>query len=209
MNQQSLMTGLGGHLDGTLRRYAIFNENGLVAMPQSLSYQEASTLPCTAVTAWNSLYGSKPLAPGEWVLTQGTGGVSIFALQFAKATGARVIATTSSASKAEKLKNLGADYVINYKETPNWGEKAREITGGMGVHHVIEIGGNKTIAQSLNAISIEGVISIIGFVGGSQSAEQPTFLEALNHVCLVRGVLVGSRDQFEAMVSLRIRTRLA
>lgn len=199
LDGQSLQTGLGGVLDGTLREYGAFNEHGLVALPPSLSYLEGSTLPCAALTAWNALYGLKPLAAGDTVLTQGTGGVSIFALQFAKAAGATVIATTSSAEKAETLKKLGADHVINYKETENWGEKAKELSyQGAGCHHVIEVGGAATMPQSLKAIRIDGVISIIGFVGG-KGKEQPTFLETLNNICTVRGILVGSRLQFEDM----------
>jgi len=198
LDQLTLQTGLGGVLDGTLREYGVFNENGLVAMPENLNWLEGATLSCAALTAWNGLYGLKPLAAGDWVLTQGTGGVSIFALQFAKAAGAKVIATTSSAKKAETLKKLGADYVINYKEVPNWGEKAKEITKGKGVNHVIEVGGPKTMAQSLKAVAIDGIISIIGFVGG-ESEKQPTFLETLSNICTVRGLLVGNRVQFEDM----------
>lgn len=170
-------------------------------MPSNLNFLEASTLSCAALTAWNALYGleNRALKPGQTVLTQGTGGVSIFALQFAKAAGARVIATTSSAKKAELLKKYGADHVINYKETPNWGEKAKSLTpGNVGVQHVVEVGGPTTMAQSLQAVAIDGVISIIGFVGGS-SKEQPTFLDCLNNICTVRGLLVGSRLQMEDM----------
>ena len=187
-------------LDGTLRQYGSFNENGLVTMPSNLSYLEASTLSCAAVTAWNALYGLKPLLPGDVVLTQGTGGVSIFAVQFAKAAGAKVIATTSSAEKAGVLKKLGADHVINYKDDAAWGEKAAALTpGGEGVDHVIEVGGPSTIAQSLKAVKIDGVISIIGFLGGVKGKEAPSFLEVLNNICTVRGVFVGNREQFEAM----------
>ncbi|PSN61851.1 NAD(P)-binding protein [Corynespora cassiicola Philippines] len=201
LDLNTVATGLGGALDGTLREYATFNEQGLVSMPSNLSYLEASTLSCAALTAWNALYGleTRALKPGQTVLTQGTGGVSIFALQFAKAAGARVIATTSSASKAELLKKYGADHVINYKENPNWGETAKELTPGKaGVEHVIEVGGPKTMAQSLKAIKIDGVISIIGFIGGFEK-EQPTFLDVLSNMCTVRGLLVGSRQQFEDM----------
>lgn len=168
-------------------------------MPPSLSYLQASTLSCAALTSWNALYGLKPLAPGDVVLTQGTGGVSIFAVQFAKAAGATVISTTSSAKKAEVLKNLGADHVINYKEVENWGEKAKELSpGGEGATHIIEVGGPKTMAQSLKAIKLEGVITIIGFLGGGDK-NQPGFLDCLMNLCTVRGVLVGSRVQFEEM----------
>ena len=170
-------------------------------MPTTLDFQQASTLSCAALTAWNALYGvvGKSLKPGDTVLTQGTGGVSMFALQFAKAAGARVISTTSSDAKAETLKKLGADHVINYKTDENWGETAKKATpGGAGCAHVVEVGGPKTMAQSLKAIKPEGTISIIGFVGGF-SKEQPTFLDCLNNLCTVRGILVGSRQQFEQM----------
>ncbi|KAL8725202.1 MAG: hypothetical protein Q9181_006507 [Wetmoreana brouardii] len=194
-------TGLGGALDGTLRQYGTFEETGLVHMPTTLDFKQGSTLPCAALTAWNSLYGleSKALKPGDTVLTQGTGGVSIFALQFAKAAGARLISTTSSAAKADTLKKLGADTVINYKDDPNWGETAQKASPhGLGVDHIVEVGGPKSMAQSLKAIKPEGVVSIIGFLGG-MSKDQPSFLECLNNVCTVRGVVVGSRLQFEKM----------
>ena len=195
------LTGLGGVLDGTLRQFGVFEELGLVRMPTTLNFQQASTLSCAAVTAWNALYGveSKSLKPGDTVLTQGTGGVSTFALQFAKAAGARVISTTSSDAKAETLKKLGADHIINYKTDVNWGETAKKATpDNAGCSHVIEVGGPKTMAQSLKAIKPEGTITIIGFLGGF-SKEQPTFLDCLNHLCTVRGIMVGSRQQFEQM----------
>ncbi|KAF2265819.1 alcohol dehydrogenase [Lojkania enalia] len=201
LTPQTIATGLGGTLDGTLREYATFDEQGLVFMPSNLNWLEASTLSCAALTAWNALYGleTRALKPGDTVLTQGTGGVSIFALQFAKAAGARVIATTSSQRKAELLKKYGADHIINYKENPNWGEEARSLTPDKsGVTHVVEVGGPTTMVQSLKAIKFDGVISIIGFIGGF-SKDQPSFLDCLNNVCTVRGLLVGSRLQFEDM----------
>ena len=170
-------------------------------MPTTLNFQQASTLSCAALTAWNALYGvlGKSLKPGDTVLTQGTGGVSVFALQFAKAAGARVISTTSSNDKAEVLKKLGADHVINYKTDETWGETAKKLTpGGVGCAHIVEVGGPKTLAQSLKAIRPEGTISIIGFLAGF-SKDQPSFLDCLNNMCTVRGVLVGSRLQFEQM----------
>ncbi|KAF7947585.1 hypothetical protein EAE96_008669 [Botrytis aclada] len=200
LDQSSIQSGLGGAMDGTLRQHGIFNENGLVDMPSSLSYLEGATLPCAAVTAWNALYGLKPLKPSDVVLTQGTGGVSIFAVQFAKAAGATVIATTSSESKASTLKKLGADHVINYKTTPEWGAHAKSLTPkSAGVSHILEVGGPTTMAQSLKAIKIDGVISIIGFVGGQSKEKEPGFLDCLTNVCTVRGLLVGSREMFEDM----------
>lgn len=177
-----------------------FNEQGLVHQPSSLTAIEAATLPCAGVTAWNALYGvsDNQVAPGQWVLTQGTGGVSIFALQFAKAAGARVIATTGSNKKAEVLKKLGADHVINYKENPEWGNEAKKLTGGIGVDHVIEVAGPKSMEQSLMAVKVAGVITIIGFVGGF-TKDQPGFIECLTNLCTTRGILVGSRKQMEDM----------
>ncbi|KAF2019113.1 GroES-like protein [Aaosphaeria arxii CBS 175.79] len=229
LTPRARMTGLGGQLDGTLRQYGAFHELGVVKMPGNLDVMEAATLSCAALTAWNALYGveGRALRPGDWVLTQGTGGVSMFGLQvcsihhppsfafpavywgsslyvdmvsqFAKAAGAKVIATTSSAAKAEKLKQLGADHVINYKTQPHWGEMARELTGSHeGVAHVIEVGGPTTVAESLAAVRMEGVISIIGYIGG-QTEVQPTFHETLVRDCIVRGIQIGSREQLEAM----------
>lgn len=197
----SVTTGVGGMVDGALRQYGAYDESGLVHMPSNLNYLEAASLTCAGVTAWNALYGleSKKLMPGDWVLTQGTGGVSIFAVQFAKAAGARVIATTSSKDKAEKLKSFGADEIINYKEDSNWGETAKKITGGRGVQHILEVGGPNTMTQSLKAIGIDGVISVIGFLAGAAGEKQPSFLDALMSMCTVRGILVGSRLQFEDM----------
>jgi len=170
-------------------------------MPSVLSFEQASTLSCAGVTAWNALYGlqDRPLKQGDTVLTQGTGGVSTFAVQFALAAGAKVIATTSSDAKAEFLKNLGVHHVINYKNDPNWGESAKKLTPrGEGVDYVIEVGGPTTIAQSLRAVKMDGVINLIGFVGGL-SKDQPNFMDVLVNICTVRGLLVGSKLQFEEM----------
>lgn len=203
LNFRSASTGIGGAIDGTLRGHGVFPEHGLVAMPSNLNYLEGATLVVAGLTAWNALYGLTPIKAGDYVLTQGTGGVSLFALQFAKTAGAKVIATTSSAAKMEILKKLGADHVINYKETPNWGEKAKALTpGGEGVKHVVEIGGPGTMAQSLKAVQFDGIISIIGFVAAATKEQQPQFLDALNNICTVRGLLVGSKDMFEDMVSI-------
>ncbi|KID79663.1 uncharacterized protein G6M90_00g017290 [Metarhizium brunneum] len=200
ITQDNAETGLGGTRHGVLRSVAAFNEQGLVRQPAGLSAVEAATLPCAGVTAWNALYGvaDNQVAPGQWVLTQGTGGVSIFALQFAKAAGARVIATTGSNDKARVLKDLGADHVLNYRENEDWGAEAKRITGGRGVDHVIEVAGPKSMAQSLKAVKVSGLISIVGFVGG-HTKDQPGFLECLTNLCTTRGILVGSRKQMEDM----------
>ncbi|KAJ4211130.1 hypothetical protein NW759_012881 [Fusarium solani] len=196
----SIQTGLGGAVHGTLRTVGAFDEQGLVSMPSNLEFHEAATLTCAGLTAWNALFGltDKKLLPGQWVLTQGTGGVSIFAVQFAKAAGAKVIATTSSDEKAELLKKLGADHIINYRTTPEWGAKAKELTGGVGVDHVVEVAGPASIKQSYNSIKLDGIITIIGFVGGV-GEEQPGSLDNLTHLCTTRGILVGSRVQMEDM----------
>ena len=153
-------TGTGGVVDGTLRQYGAYDENGLVSMPSNLNFVEGATLTCAGLTAWNALYGlgSHAIKPGDWVLTQGTGGVSIFAIQFAKAAGCKVIATTSSKEKADTLKKIGADHIINYKEDPNWGETAAKLTpGGLGVNHVVEVAGPTTMKQSLTAIKVQKI----------------------------------------------------
>lgn len=168
-------------------------------MPSHFDMLQASTLTCAGLTAWNALYGLKRLTPGDWVLTQSTGGVSIFAIQFAKAAGAKNISTTCSQDKADRLKELGADHVINYKQDPNWAEKAKKLAGGIGVQHVLEVGGPTTMKQFIEAIAIDGLISTIDFLGGGKSETQPTFLDCLTHLCTARGVMVGNRVQFEEM----------
>ena len=199
LDAYSIKTGVGAMVDGALRQYGAYDEDGLVKMPSNLNYLEGATLCCAGLTAWNALYGLKQLMPGDWVLTQGTGGVSIFAVQFAKAAGAKVIATTSTKEKGDRLKKLGADHVINYKEDPNWGETAKKLTGGGGVQHILEVGGPNTMKQSLSAIGIDGVISIIGFLGGFKGEKPPSFVDCLSNICTARGVLVGSRLQFDEM----------
>ncbi|KAG7284283.1 hypothetical protein NEMBOFW57_010650 [Staphylotrichum longicolle] len=192
-------TGLGGCIDGTLRQYAAFDQEGVVRMPNNMDFIEAATLTCAALTSWNALYGLRKLEKGQIVLVQGTGGVSLFALQFAKAAGATVIATTSSAKKAEILKKLGADHVINYREDANWGETARKLTpNGEGVDHILEVGGEGTMTQSVNAIKMEGIISVIGVLTGTTPKE--TLMDTLVRLFVVRGVYVGGKDQLEEMI---------
>lgn len=201
MTPEIMQSGLGGSIDGTLREHAVFNEQGLVSMPSNLTYAQASTLTCAGVTAWDALYGGQnPLKQGDVVLTQGTGGVSVFAVQFAVAAGATVISTTSSDSKAKTLKQLGAKHVLNYKTDPDWGATAKSLTAnGGGVDHIIEVGGPKTVGQSFKAIKMGGTISIIGFLGGMGADEGSSSLQALSSLCTLRGILVGSREQFEYM----------
>ncbi|KAI9739027.1 MAG: hypothetical protein M1834_007239 [Cirrosporium novae-zelandiae] len=198
--------GLGEHLDGTLCQYGVFHESCLVRMPSNLSFLEASTLTCSALTAWNALYGlpSKAVKKGDVVLTQGTGGVSIAALQFAVAAGATVIATTSSDAKAVRLTSLGARTVINYKTHPNWGEEAKRLTpNGKGVDIVVDIGGLNTLPESLKAVSAGGLVIVGGLVAGigSKFGSPPTLLECLWKVCTVRGIVLGTKVQFRDMVA--------
>ncbi|RAK90208.1 NAD(P)-binding protein [Aspergillus costaricaensis CBS 115574] len=187
---------------GTFRHHGVFNENGgLIHMPSNLSYSEAATLPCSALTAWNALHGLKPLKAGEYVLAQGTGGVSLFAMLFALKAGAVVIATTSSDEKARRLKEMGVQHVLSYKQDPNWGETATKLTRGeLGCQRVIEVGGAQTIKQSFECVARGGEIDVIGFLTGQGHAEDgPTYLEPLLRACTVRGIEVGNWVQFEEM----------
>jgi NADPH:quinone reductase-like Zn-dependent oxidoreductase len=186
---------LGGLIDGLLTEYALLHEDGVVTVPENLSDEEAATLPCAALTAWNALITSGSIKPGDSVLIQGTGGVSLFALQFARLAGARVLATSSSDAKLERVKALGASDGINYKTTPEWGDKVRELTG-VGVDHVVEVGGAGTLPQSLRAVRTGGTISLIGVLAGAgQVNPMPILMKNVR----VQGIFVGSREMFEAM----------
>ncbi|MSP51278.1 MAG: NAD(P)-dependent alcohol dehydrogenase [Alphaproteobacteria bacterium] len=187
---------LGGSLDGMLAEYVLLEEEGVVTIPEHLSYDEASTLPCAALTAWNALVEHGRLAAGQTVLVQGTGGVSIFALQFARLFGARVIATSSSDVKLARAKTLGAADGINYKRRADWDAAALELTGGRGVDQVIEVGGAGTFARSLNAIRTGGKISLIGLLSGAAEINPMPILRKL---ASVHGIFVGSTQMFEAM----------
>jgi NADPH:quinone reductase-like Zn-dependent oxidoreductase len=187
---------LGGDVDGCLREYGAFDEKGLVHIPQHLTYIEAATLPCAAVTAWNALTVSANVKPDDFVLLQGTGGVSMFALQFAKIFGAKVIITSSSDEKLERAKNLGADFTINYKEREDWDKAVLEITEKRGVDHVVEVGGAGTLQKSMNAVKIGGHIAVIGVLSGKGEFNPTTILmKALK----LHGIFVGSREIFETM----------
>ncbi|KAF5690186.1 putative alcohol dehydrogenase [Fusarium denticulatum] len=201
------LTQLGGEAQGLLGEYFIFPKTGVVKIPDYLSLEEASCLPCAALTAWNALYGLTPLRPGQTVLLQGTGGVSTFALQIAHAAGAKTIVTSSSDDKLAKAKYLGATYGINYSKTPDWAAEAMRITNGKGVDHIIEIGGTLTLQASFDAIGFNGQIHCIGHItnpdplGAGKDLRGPdaAFL-ALDRLCVVRGVVVGSREQLQDML---------
>jgi NADPH:quinone reductase-like Zn-dependent oxidoreductase len=186
---------IGGSLDGMLTELAVVEEDALVAMPEHLSFAEAATLPCAALTAWNALSGGRPLLAGETVLTLGSGGVSLFALQFARLFGARVIATTGSEDKRERLHALGADATVNYRTTPDWHDAVRELTGGEGADHVVDVAG--TLEQSLRAVAMGGEVACVGFVSERRAPIDPTVVFAAQ--ATVRAIAVGSRAQFAAM----------
>lgn len=189
----------GDHVDGFAAEYVCMSAGALTPVPAGYSMEEAATLPCAALTAWRALFVENAIGPGSWVLTQGSGGVSIFALQMAKAAGARVIATSSSAEKLERLGALGADHLINYRETPEWGVAAREITGGRGVDEVVEIGGSGTLPQSIEAVRVGGHITLIGVLSG-WGGEVPTAAVMWKNVTIA-GVTVGSVDDQRDMVA--------
>ncbi len=186
----------GGDLDGVLREYGAFDENGLVRSPEHLSYEEAATLPCAAVTAWHALVEFGNLKAGEAVLTLGTGGVSTFALQLAKLHGARVIATSSSDEKIARVRKLGADDTINYKSTPDWDKEVFRLTDKIGVDHVVEVGGAGTLQKSLNAVRMGGSIAVIGALAGGSGLDP---VRVLMKCVRLQGIFVGSREMFENM----------
>jgi NADPH:quinone reductase-like Zn-dependent oxidoreductase len=194
--REMLRTTLGGPLDGMLAEQVVLAADGLVKVPDHLSYEEAATLPCAAVTAWSALV-ERGLRSGESVLLQGTGGVSIFALQLAVHAGARVIITSSSDEKLARARELGAAAGINYRQVPEWGARARELAGGEGVDHVLEVGGAGTLAQSLQAVRVGGRIALIGVLSGAAAEVQLTSI--LMRLVRVEGMLVGSRASFEAL----------
>jgi NADPH:quinone reductase-like Zn-dependent oxidoreductase len=187
-----------GDLDGVLREFGTFDENGLVEVPGHLSFEEAATLPCAAVTAWNALIVSGKLKAGDTVLTLGTGGVSIFALQFAKMHGARVIVTSSSDQKLAKAKDLGADEIINYTKTPDWDKEVLRLTNRIGVDHVVEVGGAGTLSKSLNSVRIGGHVAVIGVLAGAGEVDPRS---VLMKAVRMQGILIGSRRMFEEMNS--------
>ncbi|KAF9895431.1 hypothetical protein FE257_000337 [Aspergillus nanangensis] len=200
-NFADINTGLGQIIDGTLRSYGVFPDTSLVKMPTTLTFAEAATLTCSGLTAWNALFGLATKEPkrGDIVLIQGTGGVSIAALQFALAAGATVIATTSSDAKVTRLKELGASHVINYRTTEKWGEAVKHLTpDGRGVDIVVDVGGLSTLRQSLESVRPEGLIALTGLLGEG-GPNPPTILDGLNYLCITRGLLLGSRVQFETM----------
>lgn len=190
---------LGGPRDGVLQEFMVLDETGVVKAPHGYSALQAATLPCAAITAWSAVAVQGRINPGDVVLVQGSGGVSLFALQFAKMLGARVIATSSSASKLERLEQLGADHVINYAEDASWGRTARALAGGAGVDLVVEVGGGRTLEQSLRAVRGNGTIAMIGVLSGGL-AELNLGLVVTQNIRL-QGVTIGNRDMLESLIA--------
>jgi NADPH:quinone reductase-like Zn-dependent oxidoreductase len=188
---------LGGGIDGMLAEYAMLEEEGVVKIPPHLSLEEGATLPCAAVTVWHAMVEHAKLKAGDVVLLQGTGGVSIFGLQFARAMGIIAIITSSSDEKLERAKALGAAHGINYKATPDWDKAAMELTGGRGVDHVVEVGGAATLTRSFGALRVGGKVTLIGGLSGGATELNPGLIFARR--ANVQGISVGSTQMFMAM----------
>jgi NADPH:quinone reductase-like Zn-dependent oxidoreductase len=195
--QSDPMATLGSPLDGMLTEYAVFSQDGLVHVPANLSFEEAATLPCAGVTAWNALTEGKVVRPGDTVVTLGTGGVSLFALQIGKAAGARVIITSSSDEKLERATALGADEGINYVSTPDWEQAVMELTGGQGADHIVELGGAGTLPHSYQAVGRGGEISLIGVLTRPDGdlSPYPLLFKSAN----LRGIFVGPKHLLEGL----------
>ncbi len=205
-NARRMAATLGGPLDGTMAEFMALPAAGVSLAPEALDDVEAAALPCAGVTAWRAIVSEGRVRAGDTVLVQGTGGVSLFALQFAKVAGARVIVTSSSDAKLARARAMGADAGINYRDLPEWGERAKAIAGGEGVDHVVDVGGHDTLSQSLRAVRPGGTISLIGVLSGG-SLELPLGPIVTRHIRL-QGITVGSRDDFETMCRAIVRHAL-
>ena len=195
--RERLRSTLGGPLDGMLAERVCLDAEGVVRFPEHLSFEEAACLPCAAVTAWNAVAGTDPLVAGEMLLVLGTGGVSLLALQLARACGARVVVTSSSDAKLARARALGATDVVNYRTSPEWDRVVKDLTGGTGVDRVVEVGGAGTLARSLRCVRIGGTICLIGNLAGLDA--QLNLAQVFMRAVRLQGVLVGSRESFEAM----------
>ena len=196
IRESAMGSAMGGAIDGMLAELVVLEEEGAVLLPAHLSFEEGAALPCAAVTAWNALVEIGELKAGETVLVQGSGGVSILALQFARMFGARVIATSSSAAKAERLKQMGAEAVIDYKATPDWDVEVMKLTGNRGVDITVEVGGAGTLPRSFLATRLGGRIAVIGLLTGMATLDP---MPILRRNLRVQGLYVGSTEMFEAM----------
>ena len=196
-NLEKLMSALGFPIPGAGAELQVFGQDGVSKVPEFLTDQQVATLPCAGLTAWRGLFEDASLEPGDTVVLQGTGGVSIFGLQFARAAGLRTVITSSSDEKLARAKAMGAEHLVNYKTTPAWSGPVREATGGRGADFIMEVGGGGTIQESMKAIRIGGHIAIIGVVAGAGDPFNPAAL--IGNSAKLQGLSVGSRDMFEAM----------
>jgi NADPH:quinone reductase-like Zn-dependent oxidoreductase len=196
IDEAAMASAMGGAIDGMLTELAVLEEDGVVVLPAGLSFEEGATLPCAAVTAWHALVEIGKIKAGDTVQIQGSGGVSIFALQFARMFGARVIATSSSAAKAARLKQMGAEAVIDYRATPDWDKETMRLTGGRGADITVEVGGAGTLPRSFMATRVGGRIVVIGLLSGAAEVDP---MPILRRNLRVQGLYVGNRQMFEAM----------
>lgn len=196
IDEAAQASAMGGAIDGMLTELAVLEEDGVVRLPAGLSFEEGATLPCAGLTAWNALVEIGHIKAGDVVQIQGSGGVSIFALQFAKMFGARVIATSSSAAKAQRLKQMGAEAVIDYRATPDWDKETLRLTGGRGADITVEVGGAGTLPRSFLATRLGGRIAVIGLLSGIAQVDP---MPILRRNLRVQGLYVGSKQMFEAM----------
>jgi len=205
-NKKRLSLSLGSEIDGTMAEFMVLSENGVAPAPVHLDDMEAASLPTAAVTAWRALITEGGIASGDKVLVQGTGGVSLFALQFAKMLDAVVIVISSSDDKLARVREMGANETINYRKVPEWGKRAREIAGGEGIDHIVEVGGQGTLPQSLRAIRAGGTISLIGVLSGG-TMDLPLGPVVTRHVRF-QGITVGNRDDFIKMAAAMTQRKL-
>ncbi len=197
IDEAAQASAMGGAIDGMLSELAVLEEDGVVRLPGNLSFEEGATLPCAGVTAWHALVEIGEIKAGDTVLVLGSGGVSVFALQFARMFGARVIATSGSMAKAERLRQLGAEAVVDYRATPDWDKEVVSLTGGRGVDITVEVGGAGTLPRSFMATRIAGRIPVIGLLTGAGAEVDP--MPILRRNLRVQGLYVGNRQMFEAM----------
>lgn len=197
ISKAAMDSALGGARQGVLAEHVVLDQSGVIAMPAHLSFTESATLPCAGLTAWHALTRPSPVKPGETVLLLGTGGVSVFAQQFCNIMGARTIVTSSSDEKLGHMRDLGASYLVNYRTTPEWDARVLELTDGVGVDRVVEVGGPGTLQRSINAVRVGGAISLIGVLTGAGGEIVPTNL--MRKSLSLRGIYVGSYDMFEEM----------
>jgi NADPH:quinone reductase-like Zn-dependent oxidoreductase len=197
---------LGGDVDGLLREFVTVRADALLAIPPHLSFEQAATLPCAAVTAWNGLFVSGNLQPGQTLLLQGTGGVSLFGLQFGKIAGATIVLISSSDAKLERARAMGAHHTINYRTEPDWEKSVLQVTAGRGVDLTLEVGGTGTLAKTLKATAYAGHVSLIGVLAGISGELQIGHI--LHRALTLRGIYVGSRAMFASMNAAITRGKL-